>query len=131
MNSTPYAECIDDPYAIKSDTDLRSAVFCLQQEVTVLKGSVAAKERVMHVVQVIATSDKNYANEVKDSFNVFGYRSFISTTINTNPNNKYKTLYKVMIGPYEWKDEANEAKNQIRKKYQYFNKSFVTSIILK
>lgn len=126
-----YSSCIDDPYEIITDEDLRSAVYCLHQEITILKNSIKSENKVVHVVQVIATGDNILANEVRETFNVLGYQSFVRTAINTDNKSKAKTLYRVMIGPYSWKHEANDVKNTIRKKYKKFNKAFVTSVVIK
>lgn len=74
-------------------------------------------------VQVMATGELKQAKSVMDDFARDGYSAFVLAS-----KNKGRTLYKVRLGPYEYKPEANAIKDKVKQRYPrspYIKTSFV------
>ena len=74
-------------------------------------------------VQVMATGELDQAKSVMNDFAKDGYSAFVLAS-----KNKGRTLYKVRLGPYEYKPEAKAIKDKVKQRYPrspYIKTSFV------
>lgn len=74
-------------------------------------------------VQVMATGELEQAKSVMGDFAKDGYSAFVLAS-----KNKGRLLYKVRLGPYEHKPEANAIKDKVKQRYPgspYVKTSFV------
>lgn len=74
-------------------------------------------------VQVLATEELNHATSVMDDFADDGYSAFVLAS-----KNKDRTIYKVRLGPYVKKPEADAIKDKIKERYPkspYLKSSFI------
>lgn len=74
-------------------------------------------------VQVMATTERNQATSVMEDFADDGYSAFVVAS-----ENRGRTFYKVRLGPYEYKPEAQAIKDKVKRRYPrnpYLKTSFV------
>ncbi len=74
-------------------------------------------------VQIMATTELGQATSVMDDFADDGYSAFVVAS-----KNKGRTFYKVRLGPYEYKPEAQAIKDKVKRRYPsspYLKTSFV------
>jgi hypothetical protein len=111
--------------------EVENAIRCLQSEVDSVKledNQPSTNEEKTWVIQVAATTDKSYADEVRDTFKSLGYKTEIITSLNTDTEKK-KNWYKVHVGEYTWRSEALQYKDIIRDTYVRYKDCFVTSSV--
>ena len=63
-------------------------------------------------VQVMATTQRDQATSVMADFADDGYSAFVIAS-----KNKGRTFYKVRLGPYEYKPEAQAIKDKVKRRY--------------
>lgn len=112
--------------------EVENAIRCLQSEINSIKSrdNNENTEIKKWVIQVMATTDKVYAGEVKKTFESLGYYSEVNISLNTQSKKK-KNWYKVHIGKYQWRSEAVAEIEYIRKQHKRYKDSFVTSVQIK
>lgn len=74
-------------------------------------------------VQVLATQDLNHATSVMDDFAGDGYSAFVLAS-----KSKDRTIYKVRLGPYVKRPEADAIQDKVKERYPgspYLKSSFV------
>lgn len=133
-----YANCTD---GLNSEEDItprnfENAIRCLQSEIDSIKlQNNSEREDINNtnneqwVIQVAASTDKSFADEVRETFISNGYRTIIKISQNTEKS-KASNWYKVLVGNYHWRSEAMEAKDFIKATYPRYKDAFVISMPL-
>ena len=128
-----YADCVFGLDNINNLGGLKDVIRCLQDEVNSIKGqesdNQANVQNRYYAVQVFATSNRNYAEEVRETFKNLGYDSFIKFSLNTTTKNK-PIWHKVMVGKYQWESEAQQEKSNIKLSHPLYKDCFVTSVVV-
>lgn len=112
--------------------NFENAIRCLQSEIDSIKlqnnfDTKNTRNNKQWVVQVAASTDRSFANEVSETFKSNGYSTLVKISQNTKTSNA-SNWYKVLVGNYQWRSEAMEAKDFIKVTYPRYKDAFIISI---